>query len=324
MVEIIVLIITGILSLYFAMIKKAYLLLDKTDLDYDVETDKETLSQLSFIYKHKKNTDIFIWFLLLISSAFFIYYLVAISPLFISVIILIMYLAIIFVYIPRVKAGYSSGLLAFNSTPIIYEAVRSLNPPLSQMRKFFDKYAPKSTNRITKDELIEIINTQDTFKEKDILINLLKNHDVKIKELTISLEDTKVVKENEPIGPILMDELHKTGQQYFPVREQKKKNIIGSLRLKDIVGATEGGIAKDYMKNELFYLNSNNTSVDMLNAVIKTDASFFMVINKDQKIVGSVSFNEVIKKLMGEQIENEFDSYDNPEIISGKIEEKDV
>ncbi len=77
----------------------------------------------------------------------------------------------------------------------------------------------------------------------------------------------KAVATDEPLGPVIMDELHASGFSRFPVFSGTPDAIVGTLYLRDLVQATHGGTIAKLMKPGVAYIHEDQSLHDALQAI---------------------------------------------------------
>jgi CBS domain containing-hemolysin-like protein len=132
----------------------------------------------------------------------------------------------------------------------------------------------------------------------------------------------KFVKADETVGPMLMDELHKTGHSRFPITKDNPKTpspqVVGTLYLKDIVGYQGGGKVKDQARKDVYYINEDSNLRQALSAFLKTHHHLLIVVNSFEEIVGVLSIEDVFEQIIGQPINDEFDNYDSLRAVAAK------
>jgi len=117
---------------------------------------------------------------------------------------------------------------------------------------------------------------------------------------------------NEPIGPILLEELHKTGHSRFPVYEDKQDNIVGTLYIGDLLSkAKEDGKLKDVVKHDTKYVHEDYRLGEVLKAFSTTKQHLFVVVNSFEEFVGIVTIGDILSQLLGVSLTDDFDDYEN-------------
>lgn len=127
------------------------------------------------------------------------------------------------------------------------------------------------------------------------------------------------LEKDEIITKKVINHLKDSGISRFPVYEKLIENIVGMMYLRDLVGNSPvGKKVSDFVKNEIIYVNENENLDHALNAFIKTKNHLFVVINNFSEMVGVLSIEDVLEEIIGEEIVDEFDKYDNIREVAEK------
>jgi CBS domain containing-hemolysin-like protein len=125
----------------------------------------------------------------------------------------------------------------------------------------------------------------------------------------------KLVSAGDTIGPMLMDELHKSGFSRFPVVKDSAKtasaDVVGTLYLNNLIGYEGSGKVKDLAKRDVFFINEAANLRQALSAFLKTHHHLLIVVNSFEEMVGVLSIEDVLEQIIGNQIIDEFDNYEN-------------
>ncbi len=154
------------------------------------------------------------------------------------------------------------------------------------------------------------LNNRIDLNELDRALNALDFSGKHIKAHMQPRKELKFVTGKEPIGPILLSELHKTGQTVFPVRGNSRHEILGMLELQDLSGHDEGGTVAEAMSKKAYFVRETEPLVHVLQAFSKTKADTFMVVNMREKVVGMISVATVVEILLGHPIATDFEEFD--------------
>lgn len=180
-----------------------------------------------------------------------------------------------------------------------------------------------------KEDLLELLKDQSlqsenriTETELKMAFNAITFGDKKVTDIMTPLRKLHLVSEDEQVGPHLMDELHATGFSRFPVAKagtlkSAQPQIVGTLFLKDLVGYTGSGRAAGLMQNKVYYVNESQGLRDALAAFLKTHHHLFIVVNNFEEIVGVLSVEDVLEQIIGAEIVDEFDKYDDLRAVAG-------
>ncbi|MBI2592323.1 CBS domain-containing protein [Candidatus Saccharibacteria bacterium] len=152
----------------------------------------------------------------------------------------------------------------------------------------------------------------------------LKFADQNIGSVMTPRKSVKWVAANEPIGPTLMDDLHKTGHKRFPVVtdtvsvKSTAPKIVGTLYLRDLLKNLEKpGTAQDIMKKDAHFINESNSLRQALDGFVKSGQHLLIVVNNFEEVVGVLTLEDVLEQILGEKIADEFESYDDLRAVAG-------
>lgn len=107
-----------------------------------------------------------------------------------------------------------------------------LHPLLDSLASIIRRYRPLHfhSGLYRKEDLLELLNHQATqfdnkitAQEIEMAQRALQFSDKKIADIMVPRRVVKVVSVNDTVGPILIDELHKSGHSRFPVYDGKKR-----------------------------------------------------------------------------------------------------
>lgn len=214
----------------------------------------------------------------------------------------------------RTSAAVLEWLLRYLS-PVLRSLVRLLRPAIR-----FDR----STGLYEKDDLLELLNRQKDqsdnrvlHDELDIAANALTYGDKIIRDYMTPRRVVRAVKDSDEVGPILLDELHKSGHSRFPVYEEgQPEHIVGILFIKDLLEARSSRHVRETMRPEVFYVQEDAGLDHALQAFIKTRHHMFIVVNNFAEITGIITIEDVLEQIVGKPIVDEFDEYDDMRAVA--------
>lgn len=115
---------------------------------------------------------------------------------------------------------------------------------------------------------------------------------------------------NEGIGPLVIDELHKSGHSRFPVIEKDADHIVGMLYLHDLVTLKSAhSTVKQAMDPHVYYIKDEQSLAHALHAFLHTHHHLFIVVNSYRETVGLLSLEDVIEAMLGMLVVDEFDEF---------------
>ena len=216
--------------------------------------------------------------------------------------------------------------------PLIKYFVIIFSPVARPLGRLLDSWlGDEGPSVYTREELYKILEEHKASEFSDIEedeIQIVKHAlsfgDKQVREVMTPRRVVVSVSADEPIGPILIDELHTSGHSRFPVYNDKKaQNFIGTLYLHDLVGRKEGGTAKDAMRAQVYYVHEEQFLDYALKVFLKTNHHMLVVVNSFEEFVGVLSFEDVIEQILGEQIMDEFDQHADLRLVAKSLAESE-
>lgn len=227
--------------------------------------------------------------------------------------------------------GWLWRLTAFESEHgIFFKRLYFLRPVLGPIAALFSKTSRFQQNTLyDKDDLLELLNYQNHLADSRISETDLKMAfgaltfgDQLVASCMTPRKSIRFVGENETVGPKLMDELHATGFTFFPVVRGSAKEtapkIVGTLALPELLKNLEkGGRAIDIAKRGAAFINESCDLHQALDAVTKHQHHLLVVVNNFEEITGVITLNNILEKVFGPKIADEFDGYDDLHAVAG-------
>ncbi len=156
-------------------------------------------------------------------------------------------------------------------------------------------------------EMAHVIDSSHIFSEE------LKNHlqaslmfgDSVVSDIMLPRADTEAVDQNDTLGPVILDNLHKSGYRYFPVVDKNMNHVVGILHLDKLVGdMRKSHTAKKVMDPVVNYIHETQSLCEALEAFLRTGQHLLIVVNKSKKTVGVITLKSLLEKLVGRKLEN--------------------
>lgn len=231
--------------------------------------------------------------------------------------------------LPPAYKGWRWYLAALIAPPAT--AVTSLLQPLLgryvSWRKRFS--SPPPTGLYEKEDLEEFLKNQA--RQTD---NRIPAEELKIAHGALSLSDKTVgqamlprrkikwVAVSDSVGPMVMDELHQSGQLRFPVVKEVTKaanpEIVGVLYLKDLLdGLDNKGRIRELMHPGVSYINESQSLLTALDGFLTSGQFLMVVVNNFEEVVGVLTIEDMLKQIFGDAINTEFDRYHDIRSVAG-------
>ncbi len=203
--------------------------------------------------------------------------------------------------------------------PLANKILFLLRPISRPLGRVLDDALGKKSLLYSKEQLLRIIDdhTKSAYAdisaaEADLIRHSLLFGTIKISDVMVPRSVVSMVSAGDQMGPVLMDELHKSGHSRFPVSDSADINlIVGTLYLHDLIGEKRSGAVKKLMSPHVYFVHEELDLNHALDAFIKTKHHLFIVVNNFEEYVGIITIEDVIEQVLGRQIVDEFDNYEN-------------
>lgn len=149
--------------------------------------------------------------------------------------------------------------------------------------------------------------------EKKLVVHSLSFGDQLVSTIMTPRSVIDSIKNSEFLGPLTLDDLHKTGHSRLPVINGDIDHIIGILNLRGLLtlDIKRSTTAEKAMDPKVFYIRQDQTLQHALAAFLRTHHHLFIVVNEFRETVGLLSLEDVIEALLGRKIIDEFDAHDD-------------
>lgn len=231
-----------------------------------------------------------------------------------------------FGWLPYTRVSLAGKKLAQWAAPPLAWILNKLYPLLRGVEEKTVGYRLNiHTGIYEKEDIIELLRRQQHQpdsridpSELEVIEGALGFGDKLVRSIMTPRRIAKLVSTDDTVGPLLMDELHKSGHSRFPVYEGKKDKIVGMLLLRDLIGKPEGGQVRDFMHKSVFYVHEEDTLARALQAFLKSHRHLLVVVNSFEEIVGLLTLEDVLEQIVGNPIIDEFDEYDDLRAVASK------
>ena len=321
-------VILAIIMLLSIVLNKTYHLLPLKELRYKArrgEQPEKTLYRVS-AYGSSLQTLLIIITVLAASGSFILLARQLSSWFAFLVTVFLLWLA--FLWLPSSRpSSFGRHLATWFARPLAW-VLNYTHPILKKLTYLIhDQSAPYGhTGMYDKDDLIELIQWQKDQPdnrippiELNMAESVLNFGDRLVSDVLIPRREVHTVNIDDHISPVLIDELHKSGLSFFPVYESKKDNIVGTLYIGDLIDlnqAKDNQLVKNIMRPNVFFVHEDFNLLRVFKAFLKTHHHLFIVVNKFEEFVGVVSIENVVSEILGEQISDEFDNYENRQVVA--------
>lgn len=149
--------------------------------------------------------------------------------------------------------------------------------------------------------------------EKKLVTHSLSFSDKIVSEIMTPRSMIVSINSTDFLGPLRLDDLHKTGHSRLPVIDQDLDHIVGVLHISNLLAldVKKSTTAEKTMDPKVFYIRQDQTLGHALSAFIRTRHHLFIVVNQFRETVGLLSLEDVVEALIGRKIVDEFDKHDD-------------
>lgn len=175
----------------------------------------------------------------------------------------------------------------------------------------------------SKDELEHLINSSHgvlTDDEKAYVTHVLKFDERVVSDVMTPRSVVDTIKKSEVLGPLVLNDLHKTGHSRFPVVDGDIDHVVGVLYLRDLLtldtNRKHTSLAETAMSKNVFYIHQDQTLAHALAAFLKIHHHLLIVVNEFRETVGILTLEDTIETLLGKKIVDEFDAHDGLRVVA--------
>lgn len=151
------------------------------------------------------------------------------------------------------------------------------------------------------EELAHMLEASPIFSSEDrkLLESVLRFSDQTVADIMTTMQSVVTVRPDELLGPLVLDDLHKTKHEIFPV--ENKGDIVGLLDIRDHVALKrqESVYARDVMHSGVIRISQSEPLDEALRALVAAKQPYLIVINDDQQPVGIIGLGDTIRALTG-------------------------
>lgn len=266
-----------------------------------------------------------LWVVATISLSAAMLLLVPNLPGIVAFILLSAVLALALVWTPSLRLTVHTAHFAAFLAPGLAWILVHTEPVLGRAAATINRYRHLAPHSLLyeKEDLQQLLTLQKEQADNRILHHELETaeralvfHDRQAADIVQSYGKLHLVDADETVGPILLDQLHQSGQNSFLVYKDAKDNIIGSLSLRDAVNAKHDGRVFDLIRSDLTYVHEDFSLKQVLTAFQKTGHHLAVVINSFEEFVGIITFEALLAELLGDTSDADTESYDNRSYIA--------
>lgn len=212
------------------------------------------------------------------------------------------------IVLQSVRLTVHSARIAVHAAPALKWVLNYVHSPLNLLAGGVAKVRTHSPHSglYEKEDLLALLHQQ-----KEQLDNRIAPRELEILERAVAFDErqaadvylpmsrVKMVRVDDHIGPVLLGELHDSGQTSFLVYQESPEHVVGTLFLRDAVQAREGGRVADLIHPKLMYVHEDFTLRQVMQAFTRTSQFMVVVINSFEEAVGVITLDRLLNELLG-------------------------
>lgn len=318
------LLLLGIALLALAL-QRTYSLLTAKELKRRARSKDPIADMLYRAVAYGASLKLLLWIVVVLSAAGSFVLLTEFTPDFIAFLFIAVTIAYGFLWMPAHHATKIGVRIAVWATPAIAWLLAKLSPVLDRVVAFIKKHRPVTvhTGLYEREDLLRLIELQKGQPDSrispdtlDLLSHTLTFGDKLVRDTMVPARSVRQVSAAEPVGPVLIRELHDSGFSRFPVYDSQPGDIVGTLYLRDLIDLKHTGKVSDVMKSDVYYVHEDHPLEQVLDAFLKTQHHLFVVVNSFEEFVGIITIEDILEQILGVKIVDEFDQYDDMRAVA--------
>jgi len=254
---------------------------------------------------------------------------------------------VVFVSLTVAALGWFTGIVVAVIVALEYGAVSRMNIVKNTTQPLYERYEesilrlitahenifrlvrsvstePAETRLDSREELVHLVTNSGSLlsgDEKKLVLHGLEFGKRQVGEIMTPRGVIDTIGKKELLGPLVLDDLHKTGHSRFPVTDGDIDHIVGVLHIQDLLvldARQRSATAEKAMEPRVFYIREDQTLDHALTAFLRTRHHLFVVVNEFRETVGIVSLEDVIETLLGRKIVDEFDAHEDLRAVAAR------
>jgi CBS domain containing-hemolysin-like protein len=274
---------------------------------------------------------ILLWALIALGAGVGLVLLDHLMPTIVAMAVVAVLLVYTFAWLPNTRLTSIGGRLTVWVTPTVVWLLEHTTTLLVWMQRWIRRHVISGhTGLFDREDLIEMLKSQqeqtdNRISAEDLTMaqSVLTFGTRQVRDVLTPRRVVKAISAEESIGPVVMDDLHKSGFSRFPVYSGPHENIVGVLYLRDLVQKKASGKVESHMHKQVCYVHEDQPLSEALHAILKTHQQLFVVVNSFEEYVGIITLEDVLEEIIGQQIVDEFDQYEDLRAVATRMADKD-
>lgn len=327
MLSVISAIVLMMVALLVVVLRKTYSMVPAHELKRQAASGNRLAKQLYLAVGYGMSLRVLLWLVLALSTAGAFVLITSVLSAWLAVLFVAAVLWLAFSWLPSTRVTGWGTRVTQAVTPAVVAVLRYTDPPFDRLAK------PLAKRQVTHHsglyelhDLLDLLDLQSrqpdsriTTEEIELIRSVLQFSSQKVRNVLRPRNRVKTVALSDAIGPVLLDELHASGQTVFPVKKTpRSKEIVAALHIDD-VGLHSTGLIEDYVTPGVTYIHESDNLADALHVFYQTKRQLFVVINSFEEYVGVLTLEDILHTLVGRPAPDErLGSHDDSAVVAAR------
>ena len=297
-----------LLALAGITLEKAYFYLPLKELNRRATKGDHVAANLSALARYGDELRLVLDVTAWLGAAIGIALLVRLSPLPVGFIGAVAVLVSVFFWQARSPlTAYGAKFAAACAGPL-QPVLKRLHPTLNRPAKLFLHFRlqRRHTGLYELSDFIELADRQRHQRDNrvdpadlDRLTHVLRTSERTVGELMTPREHVTLVRTEDTLSPVTINELHESGQRLFPVYRKSRSEIVGVLAIDDVADIKQHGRVEDVMADPA-ELNAEDSLEVAIRAFYASHQTVFIVVDGKDKFAGVLTLDALFGYLLGD------------------------
>lgn len=138
--------------------------------------------------------------------------------------------------------------------------------------------------------------------QQTIITRGLDWHTTPVGDIMTTVKDIVTIKRTELLGPLVLDDLHRSGHDRFPVTGKGVDDIVGILdvtQLLDITSGKRSETVEKVMSGQALRIQSDESLPAALSMLERSHLHMLVVVNPDGNTAGVITLADITGSLLG-------------------------
>lgn len=326
-------VVLALIMLYCVSLAHTYKRASVKEVRRQARSGSESAQRLYKPLGYGNSLQLFLWLIIVISAAGSFMLFASLTSKTASLVLIAAILAMAFWWLPLSRDSKFRLWLANSASPLLNKLMHYFYPLIKPIDRLISKHYPVHVHSglYEKSDLIELLAWQSKQPDNRILPEELTAAEAALRFADKSVGSVMTTKSkvyevaaSDAVGPLLMDDLHKSGYTSFPVYEGKKSHLVGVLYLSDLIKIRASGPVSKYMRTDISYLHEDYSLYQALQVLTRTREQLYLVVNDKAEFIGIVTARVILEQVVGELPAGDVESYLSPEVVASSLSPAEV